>query len=81
MNDNGFFVINLQENWKRRDWLIRFIFKGCQDIGKLNALQMLVEEEQMSPNEYYDFVYSLKRKKRKRASKSLLQKKSEQSEW
>lgn len=50
-------------------------------LGKLDSLQMLVEEEQMSPNEYYDFVYSLKRKKRKRASKSLPQKKSEQSEW
>lgn len=31
-------------------------------LGKLDVLQQLVEEEEMSPNEYYEFVNS-KRKK------------------
>jgi hypothetical protein len=42
----------------------------------------LVEEEQMSPNEYYEFVNAAKKKVRKRASKSNLNtNKQEESEW
>ncbi len=36
-------------------------------LGMLDEIQHLCEEEQMSPSEYFDFVYSLKRKRRKRA--------------
>lgn len=32
-------------------------------LGKLDVLQQLVEEEEMSPNEYYEFVNSTKKKK------------------
>lgn len=39
-------------------------------LGKLDVLQPLVEEEQMSPNEYYEFVNSSKKKVRKRAARS-----------
>lgn len=39
-------------------------------LGKLDTLQPLVEEEQMSPNEYYEFVTKAHKKQRKRASKS-----------
>lgn len=39
-------------------------------LGKLDTLQPLVEEEQMSPNEYYEFVTKANKKQRKRASKS-----------
>lgn len=39
-------------------------------LGKLDALQPLIEEEQMSPNEYYEFVNKARKKQRKRASKS-----------
>ena len=37
-------------------------------LGKLDILQPLVDEEQMSPSEYYEFVYSQKRHQRKRAT-------------
>ena len=37
-------------------------------LGKLDTLQPLVEEEEMSPNEYYEFVNSTKSKLRKRAA-------------
>lgn len=39
-------------------------------LGILDILLPLVEDEQMSPNEYYEFVNSSKKKSRKRASKS-----------
>lgn len=52
-------------------------------LGKLDVLLPLVEEEQMSPNEYYEFVNSAKRKVRKRAAKSKEKKtpKIEEPEW
>lgn len=37
-------------------------------LGKLDALHQLVDDEEMSPNEYYEFVNSAKRKVRKRAA-------------
>ncbi len=36
-------------------------------LGMFDEIQHLCEEEQMSPSEYFDFVYFLKRKRRKRA--------------
>lgn len=52
-------------------------------LGKLDVLQPLVEEEQMSPNEYYEFVNYSKKKVRKRATKSKDTKKhkKEEPEW
>lgn len=51
-------------------------------LGKLDSLQQLVEEEEMSPNEYYEFVNKTKKKGRQRA-KSLKKKinDNEDSEW
>lgn len=50
-------------------------------LGKLEILQPLVEQEEMSPNEYYEFVNSRKKKVRKRASGTLQPKRQEKSEW
>ena len=36
-------------------------------LGKLDAIQSLVEEEQLSPNEYYELVHAAQKKTRKRA--------------
>ena len=44
-------------------------------LGKLDILQPLVEEEQLSPNEYYDFVHSMQSTMRKRATGSRIQNK------
>ena len=37
-------------------------------LGKLDVLQQLVEEEQLSPSEYYNMVQTSKTNQRKRAS-------------
>ncbi len=52
-------------------------------LGKLDVLQQLIEEE-MSPNEYYEFVNSKKRKSRQRAAatkKNNNSNNNEDSEW
>ena len=46
----------------------------------LDELHHLCEEEQLSPNEYYDMVNSAKKRKRKRAVGSINTNK-EESEW
>ena len=46
------------------DSLLRLL----RTLGKLDVLQPLVKEEQLSPNEYYKWVYEQNRKMRKRAS-------------
>ena len=48
------------------DSLLRLL----RTLGKLDILQPLVEEEQLSPNEYYKWVYEQNKKIRKRASNS-----------
>lgn len=51
-------------------------------LGKLDVLQQLVEEEEMSPNEYYEFVNSTKKKSRQRAtSVKKTDNDNEESEW
>jgi transcriptional regulator with XRE-family HTH domain len=50
-------------------------------LGKLDALQQLVEEEQLSPSEYYNMVQSSKTHQRKRATGKLNNMKEEKSEW
>jgi len=44
-------------------------------LGKLDILQPLVEEDQLSPAEYYDFVHSMQSTMRKRATGSRIQNK------
>ena len=42
-------------------------------LGKLDILQPLVEEDRLSPTEYYDFVHSMQSTMRKRATGSRIQ--------
>lgn len=37
-------------------------------LGQLDVLSPLLEEEQLSPNEYWEFLQSAKKKRRKRAN-------------
>lgn len=46
----------------------------------LDELTRLCEEEQMSPNEYFEMVNSFKKNRRKRAV-GTLKKDKEESEW
>lgn len=50
-------------------------------LGKLDVLQPLMEEEELSPNEYYALVNAAKKKTRKRATGTLKAKRQEVSEW
>lgn len=52
-------------------------------LGTLEIFQILVEDEQMSPNEYYEFLNSAKKKTRKRAAKAKSENinNSKESEW
>ena len=49
-------------------------------LGMLDELTRLCEEEQMSPNEYFEMVNSVKKNRRKRAV-GTLKKDKEESEW
>lgn len=59
------------------DSLLRLL----RTLGKLDVLQPLVDEEQLSPNEYYKLVQSSKTNQRKRAAGKLNEKHLEESEW
>lgn len=50
-------------------------------LGKIEVFQPLVEEEEISPNEYFKLVQSAKQNQRKRASKSNNNIVQEESEW
>ncbi|MBQ0156094.1 MAG: helix-turn-helix domain-containing protein [Bacteroidales bacterium] len=50
-------------------------------LGKIDILLPLVEEEEISPNEYFKMMQSTQKKTRKRASKSKLATKQEELEW
>ena len=39
-------------------------------LGELDAFSLLIKEEGMSPNEYFEFVEANKKKQRKRASRN-----------
>ena len=44
------------------------LLRVLRTLGKLDVLLPLVEEEQLSPSEYYELVYKLYSKQRKRAT-------------
>ncbi|MBP3354352.1 MAG: helix-turn-helix domain-containing protein [Bacteroidales bacterium] len=50
-------------------------------LGKLDIFQPLIDEEQLSPIEYYELVNSTKKKIRKRAVGKLNNSKKEETEW
>lgn len=50
-------------------------------LGKIDVLLPLIEEEEISPNEYFKMVHLAKSKPRKRASKRKTNKPQEVSEW
>ena len=51
-------------------------------LGKLDVLQLLVDEEQLSPSEYYKLVHSTRPHHRKRATGAKVTKKDmEDRQW
>ena len=59
------------------DSLVRLL----RTLGKLDVLQPLVEEDQLSPSEYYQLVQSTKAHQRKRATRQININNKEESEW
>lgn len=57
------------------------LLRVLRTLGLLNVLQPLVDEEQLSPSEYYNLVHSQDKKNRKRAVGKLQNKEKETSEW
>ena len=48
------------------------LLRVLRTLGKLDVFQPLVDEEQLSPSEYYELVHSIKAKhQRKRASRQF----------
>ena len=54
------------------------LIRVLRTLGKLDVFVPLVEEEQLSPNEYYELA---SKAKRKRASKGYTKENKEESEW
>lgn len=53
-------------------------------LGELDVFSPLIKEDEMSPNEYFEFVEANKKKQRKRArggNKTTPQPNTEESEW
>lgn len=59
------------------DALLRIL----RTLGLLEVLQPLIEEEQLSPNEYYELIHSVNRKDRKRACGKIYPNTKKESEW
>ena len=57
------------------------LLRMLRTLGKLDVLQQLVEEEQLSPSEYYSMVQTSKTHQRKRAAGKLKTIKQEESAW
>lgn len=59
------------------DALLRLL----RTLGLLDVFQPLIEEEQLSPSEYYELVNSVGRKARKRTCGKISSNKNQESEW
>ena len=57
------------------------LIRVLRTLGKLDIFVPLVEEEQLSPNEYYKLANKANKPKRKRASKGYTKENKEESEW
>lgn len=57
------------------------LLRILRTLGKIDIFLPLVEEEEISPSEYFKMVQSAKPKQRKRATKSKNVNLQEESEW
>lgn len=58
------------------------LLRVLRTLGKLDVLHPLVDEEQLSPSEYYEIVQShVAKRQRKRAARRLDNSNKEKSEW
>ena len=57
------------------------LIRVLRTLGKLDIFIPLVEEEQLSPTEYYELANKANKPMRKRASKGYTKENKEESEW
>ena len=57
------------------------LLRVLRTLGKLDVLQPLIEEESLSPSEYYALVHSKGKAVRKRAAGKIDRMDKEDSEW
>ena len=57
------------------------LIRVLRTLGKLDIFVPLVEEDQLSPNEYDELASKASKPKRKRASKGYTKENKEESEW
>lgn len=57
------------------------IIRALRTLGMLDVFIPLVEEEQLSPNEYYELVNKINKRNRKRAYNGYVKDKKEEFEW
>lgn len=57
------------------------LLRMLRTLGLLDVLLPLVEEEQLTPNEYYELVNAASKKTRKRACGKIRQNIKQESEW
>lgn len=57
------------------------LLRVLRTLGKLEVLQPLVEEEQMSPSEYYEMVNKASKAQRKRAAGNKHKEEKEEPTW
>ena len=57
------------------------LLRVLRTLGKLDVLQPLIDEEPLSPNEYYKMVQASRTTVRKRAFGKAYHNKKEESEW
>ena len=57
------------------------LLRVLRTLGKLEVLQPLVEEEQLSPSEYYKMVNKASKAQRKRAAGKSTKKDKEEQVW
>ena len=57
------------------------LIRVLRTLGKLDVFVPLVEEEQLSPNEYYELASKANKLVRKRASKGYKIENKEETEW
>ena len=66
---------------KRMEDGFESLIRVLRTLGKLDVFVPLVEEEQLSPNEYYELASKANKPERKRASKGYTKENKEESEW
>lgn len=57
------------------------VLRILRTLGQLEVLLPLVEEQQLSPNEYYELMHKAEKKQRKRARGKMKNTGKEEPEW